>query len=110
MKILAVDDEPFILELLPMLAAKSGFPDVTTAHSGDLALETLVQASAPFDCLLLDINMPGMDGIELCSRVRQLDRYEKTPILMLTAMSERDHRPRLQGGGYGLCDKTVRHQ
>lgn len=91
MKILAVDDDPCILELMPLLAAKSGFPNVTTASSGQLALDTLANGDASFDCLLLDINMPGMDGIELCKRVRRLEAYRTTPIIMLTAMSEREY-------------------
>ncbi len=91
MRILAVDDDPCILELMPLLAAKSGFPNVTTASSGQLALDALANGDASFDCLLLDINMPGMDGIELCERVRLLEAYRRTPIIMLTAMSERDY-------------------
>ncbi|MDP2081194.1 MAG: response regulator [Pseudotabrizicola sp.] len=88
MKILAVDDTPFILELIPMLAAKAGFPEVTTCSSASDALKILAQDGLEFDCLLLDVNMPGMDGIELCSRIRQLEKHQKTPIIMLTAMHE----------------------
>jgi CheY-like chemotaxis protein len=91
MRILAVDDEPYILELMPLLAARVGFPQVTTASSGRLALEALADSGDGFDCLILDINMPEMDGIELCGRVRQIEAYRTTPIIMLTAMSERDY-------------------
>lgn len=89
MRILAVDDEPYILELMPMLAARVGFPEVTTASCGTLVLETLLNEHTVFDCFVLDINMPEMDGIELCRRIRQIPSYRKTPIIMLTAMSER---------------------
>lgn len=88
MKILAVDDEPYILELLPLLAAKVGFRDVTTVSSGVRALEALALVEAPFDCFVLDVSMPEMDGIDLCRRIRKIDMYRTTPILMLTAMSE----------------------
>ena len=91
MKILAVDDERFILELLIMMAKTAGFTDVTTASSGPDAIETIAQAEIPFDCIMLDISMPGMDGIELCSYIRKLPAYRRTPILMLTAMSGRDY-------------------
>lgn len=94
MKILAVDDEPYILELMPMLARRIGFSDVSTAASGTMALEALAAADTAYDCLLLDINMPGMDGIELCRRVRAIEAYRRTPIIMLTAMSERDFMDR----------------
>ena len=88
MRILAVDDEPYIRELMPMMAARVGFPDVTTVASGAHALDSL--SEAVFDCIILDINMPEMDGIELCRRIRALPAYRQTPVLMLTAMSERD--------------------
>ena len=91
MRILAVDDDPYILELLPMIAARAGLADVTTASCGELALEAMVNDKPGFECLLFDINMPKMDGIELCARARQLPAYRRMPIIMLTAMSEKDY-------------------
>ena len=91
MRILAVDDDPFILELLPMIAAKAGFTDVTTTSSGELALEAITSSTEAFECLLFDINMPNMDGMELCARTRLIPAYRRTPIIMLTAMSEKDY-------------------
>lgn len=89
MKILAVDDEPFIREMIPLLAARVGFPQVQTASSGSAALKLLANAEPAFDCLIFDINMPELDGIELCRLVRQLKLYRQTPIIMLTAMSDK---------------------
>lgn len=94
MKILAVDDDAFILELIPKIAAKVGCPDITTANSGAQALELLEESPIPFDCLLLDINMPSMDGIELCGRIRNMSAYRDTAIIMLTAMTDMDHLDR----------------
>lgn len=91
MQILAVDDEPNILELLPLLTARVGFPHIVTASSGAGALEILSRPGTNFDCLLFDINMPDIDGIELCRLVRQIDTYRRTPIIILTAMSEREY-------------------
>lgn len=88
MRILAVDDDPFILELIPIISAKAGFSDVTPAASGEQALELLRDPGMFFDCLLLDICMPGMDGVELCRRARRIPRYRRTPIVMLTAMRD----------------------
>ncbi len=88
MRILAVDDDPFILELVPLISAKAGFAEVTPAASGVEALGLLVNSDTIFDCLLLDISMPGMDGIELCRRIRQIPDYHQTPIVMLTAMRD----------------------
>ncbi|WP_372840520.1 PleD family two-component system response regulator, partial [Phaeovulum sp.] len=47
------------------------------------------KASPAFDCFLLDIKMPGTSGIELCARIRKLQIYRRTPIVMVTAMSGR---------------------
>ena len=88
MRILAVDDDPFILELIPVISAKAGFTEVTIATSGEEALGMLADPNMDFDCLLFDISMPSMDGIELCRHTRQLNRYSRTPILMLTAMRD----------------------
>ena len=85
MRILAVDDDPFILELIPMISAKTGFSEVAPAASGKQALKLLASSEIVFDCLLLDISMPDMDGIELCRRIRQIPQYSQTPIIMLTA-------------------------
>ena len=86
MNILAVDDEPFILELIPKIAAKAGYSEVTTAATGLQALDIVQNSGRIYDCLVFDINMPGMDGIELCTRVRALPGYSKSPVIMLTAM------------------------
>ena len=88
MRILAVDDDSFILDLIPLITAKAGFNEVATAASGDEALLFLSNSDLRFDCLIFDISMPGMDGVELCRRVRQLRHYRQTPIIMLTAMRD----------------------
>lgn len=87
MRILAVDDDPFILELLPIIAARNGFTEMTTAASAAAAL-TILTDDSDFDCLLVDINMPEMDGIELCRQVRSIPAYRSAPIIMLTAMRD----------------------
>ena len=90
MKILAVDDDPFILKLLEQIITAVGQHDLQLAESGRQALDIISQSdSAPFDCFMFDIQMPEMDGIELVERVRSLEQYVDTPVLMLTAMSEK---------------------
>lgn len=85
MKILAVDDDPFIRELFPAIFEKVELTDIQTAESGAAALALLEDQDQSFDCLLLDVDMPGMNGIELCRRIRALPSYADKPILMLTA-------------------------
>ncbi|WP_324751973.1 response regulator transcription factor [Roseovarius sp. Pro17] len=106
MTILAVDDDPLILELIPMISAKAGFSQVITAASGEQALKLLANSSMIFDCLLLDISMPGMNGVELCRRIRQIPHYRQTPIIMLTAKRDATN----MGDAYraGVTDYTTK--
>lgn len=90
MRILAVDDDPIIVELLAQFIEAVGGHELTTAGSGAEALDLLRgDANATFDCFMLDIQMPGMDGIELTRRIRMMARYADTPVLMLTAMADK---------------------
>jgi CheY-like chemotaxis protein len=91
MKILAVDDDPIILELLAEVLRVVGQTNLTLCNSASAALEAIEHASQPFDCLLLDIQMPYMDGIQLTSAVRKLPLYATCPIVMITAMSDRSY-------------------
>lgn len=90
MKILAVDDDLSIRELLPMILQKAGYEEVTVAGSADEALEIIRQSDRQFDCFLLDIQMPHKSGVELCADIRDRNGYADVPIVMLTAMHERD--------------------
>jgi len=91
MRILAVDDDRMILELLDTAMSISGDYDVRTALSGEKALEILAEDSPAFDCFLLDIQMPGIDGTTLCRKIRDMPGYKRTPIIMATAMSQKSH-------------------
>lgn len=79
MKILAVDDAPLILELLAEVLRAAGFSNLSVCHSATEALEKIHQADTPFDCFLLDIQMPRIDGIELTVRLRRMADYRNTP-------------------------------
>ena len=88
MKILAVDDDPFILELLTEVVAMFEDHELLTAASAADALRVM-GATTDIDCFLVDIQMPGQDGISLCRAIRKIEVFERSPILMLTAMSEK---------------------
>lgn len=91
MRVLAVDDDQSILALLQTALSALGLFEVSIADSGEEALRQIERAEKPFDCFLLDIQMPNMNGIELCRAIRALRNHHKTPIVMLTAMSERKY-------------------
>lgn len=89
LKILVVDDDPFILQLIKMILASSGYTDVTLLEDAGQAAQVIFQANPAFECMLIDMRMPGVTGEELCSWVRKLPKYKETPILMVTALSEK---------------------
>ena len=91
MRVLVVDDDHNILALLQTALTALGTFDISIADSGAEALRQVERADRPFDCFLLDIQMPQMNGITLCQEIRSLRSYHKIPILMLTAMSERKY-------------------
>jgi len=89
MKILAVDDDPEFLLMLEAVLHHLGYTNVTTAFSGPDALEMLTAANMPFDCFILDTQMPEMNGVELTREIRAIPLYRSTPIMMITVMTDR---------------------
>jgi DNA-binding response OmpR family regulator len=85
-RILAVDDSPTYLHELGEILRGEGY-DVQLAHSGAEAL--LLLSVQPVDCLLLDLVMPGIDGIETCRRIKAAPGLRDTPVVMLTAVEDR---------------------
>lgn len=84
-KVLVVDDEEPILELLKYNLEKEGY-EVATAVDGVKAVE-MARKFHP-DLVLLDIMMPGMDGVETCRRIREIPEIQKTFVIFLTARAE----------------------
>jgi two-component system response regulator MprA len=87
MHLLVVDDDPAVLEALALVLDLNGF-EVTTAVDGREAIRTLSAASP--DAVILDVLMPGLDGLEVCRRIRASG--DRTPVLMLTARTEVSER------------------
>jgi CheY-like chemotaxis protein len=91
MRFLAVDDDPLFLQVLAAQMDRLGYSDLQTASSGASAISMIQTRSAVFDCILLDVQMPEMDGISLCRKIRSLEKYSTTPIVMITSMSDRSY-------------------
>lgn len=90
MRILAVDDDPTILDMLrDCLTGAAGF-DLECAEDAEEALDLLDTSTMPFDCFLLDIMLPGIDGVSLCAQLRKRKDHQMTPIIMITASRTHD--------------------
>jgi DNA-binding response OmpR family regulator len=81
-RVLVVDDEPSLAQTVSYTLRREGF-DVVTASDGLAAMEAV--GSQPPDLIVLDLLLPGIDGLEICRRIR---RSSAVPILMLTARGE----------------------
>jgi DNA-binding response OmpR family regulator len=97
MKVLVIDDDPELLPLVAFALRQSGFIAVEAA-SGERGLE-IVRSERP-DLLILDLNLPGIDGLEVCRRLRA--DGDRTPVLMLTVRSEEEAQ--VQGLDAGADD------
>jgi len=84
-KILVVDDESDIRELLKNFLATEGY-DVILAADGEAAMRLAAEENP--DVIILDIRMPGIDGIETCRRLRANKGTSRIPVIMATALRD----------------------
>lgn len=84
-KILIVEDEKNIAKLVRYNLERFDY-DCTVAKTGEDALSILEKQ--PFDLIILDIMLPGMDGFEVCRKIKEADKLKNIPIIILTAKSE----------------------
>ena len=103
--ILFIDDDELILIAMGEMLVAEGYV-VTTASSGP---EGLAKAAATrYDLVVLDVIMPGMQGFDVCHRLRALEGYGGVPIVMLTAMSgEADRARGLASGADHFLPKPI---
>ncbi len=105
-RILVVDDNEFNLDVLETVLTMAGL-DVTTASSGPGALEAL-SAGPACDAVLMDVQMPGMDGYEATRRIRVDPRWKGLPVLAVTANLVTGERERcVEAGMNGFLTKPV---
>jgi adenylate cyclase len=106
-RILVVDDNPANLEILETRLARQGY-EVITAKDGDEAL-CLARAQTP-DLILLDVMMPGKDGIEVCRELKADEGLPFMPIILVTAKADPvDIVAGLDAGGDEYITKPVDH-
>jgi class 3 adenylate cyclase/CheY-like chemotaxis protein len=104
--ILTVDDQPTNLRLLEAVLSPQGYR-VITASSGEQALELL--HSSNIDLVLLDIMMPGIDGYEVCRRIRSEPSTEFLPVVMITASGDYEKTRAIKAGADDFISKPF-HQ
>jgi two-component system, sensor histidine kinase and response regulator len=94
--ILIVDDEERNIKLLKAILALESYK-LKSAANGEEAFQQIAE-SRP-DLILLDVMMPGIDGFEVCRRIRQDDKTKIIPVVMVTALQEKEHRIRAIAAG-----------
>ena len=105
--ILVVDDEVGALTLIGIMLERGGF-SVLKAKDANDALAVLDQ-NVP-DLIILDVMMPGMDGIELCSVIRGRDATSTVPVLILSARNDADSVMRgMEAGADDYLPKPILH-
>lgn len=95
-RILVVDDEPNNQRILNYTLNKAGY-ETLTAGNGEAALDLLHEKSA--DLAILDVAMPGMDGITLLHHIRTIQQYENLPVIILTGSGDDSERIRAEEAG-----------
>jgi len=90
-RILIVDDSPSVRKLVEFTLKSKGF-QVTPAEDGLQALELI--GKEQFDAIILDINMPRMDGLKFLEKMRPADAYVSTPVIVLTTEGLEEDRDR----------------
>ena len=85
-KVLVVDDDPYVFELVQLYVASDQI-EVLQALDAYTGLDLVVRQQP--DLIVLDVMMPGMDGLEMCHRIREIPAVESTPIIILSAKAEK---------------------
>lgn len=107
LKILVVDDQEANIRLIEAILAPQGY-EVIPASDAERALEQV--AAGPPDLILLDVMMPGMDGYEVCARLKQNERTRLIPVIVLTSLSDLEDRIRgIEAGADDFLSKPF-HQ
>lgn len=102
--VLLVDDDRDTLELCDTLLERAGY-DRALAASGEEAISLLEQSSPGL--IVLDLNMPGMDGWSVAALVRKHERTARIPILVMTGLTQNVENAARRAGATAFCLKPV---
>lgn len=106
--ILVVDDTPANLQLLAGMLKERGYR-VRPVTSGEMALRA-IEAQTP-DLILLDITMPGMDGYEVCQRIKANPAWQDIPVLFISALNDTEDKIKaFQAGGVDYVSKPFQFE
>lgn len=95
-RIMTIDDSPSMRQMVAMTLESAGY-EVVEASDGDDALAKL--DGQEFHLFLSDINMPGIDGIELTRKLRSMEAYKFVPIVLLTTESQPEKKNQGKAAG-----------
>jgi CheY-like chemotaxis protein len=105
-RVLLVEDNDINAKLADALLSRKGY-DVTWAMSGQESIEKVEEEE--FDLVLMDIQMPGMDGIEATAEIRKFRSSRELPVLAMTAYTDDDLKERMENAGMnGIIKKPIK--
>ncbi len=104
-QILVIDDDESVMSFLSFSLRGEGFI-VLEARSAEKGLD-LLKTNSP-DLILLDLMLPGMNGLTMCAKMRDDNRFSHTPVLIITAFADRSSLKKVaDAGAQGLIEKPV---
>ncbi|TWT89890.1 Cyclic di-GMP phosphodiesterase response regulator RpfG [Pseudobythopirellula maris] len=105
-RLMIVDDEPVNVKVVRRLLELEGYVNFVTTNQAENA-EKMVEHEKP-DLLLLDLMMPGVSGLEILDRLGRADKLRETPVIILTAVSDRETRKQaLEAGAADFLNKPI---
>jgi two-component system, chemotaxis family, chemotaxis protein CheY len=107
MKIMVVDDSMTMRRIVIMNLKKGGYEDIIEAEHGKQAHDMLLAGTRP-DVILLDWNMPEMNGMELLQTIKKDDKLKSIPVIMVTTEAEKERvLQAVQAGAMGYLVKPL---
>ena len=105
-RVLVVEDNEMNMQLVEFLLEKGGY-EIVKAASGEEAM-AVARGGEPVDLILMDIHLPGVDGLSVVQELKRDERTRKVPVLALTAHAMRGDKDRfLQAGCDGYISKPI---